>query len=80
MRNYIIRAIYAPFTDICHTCTLPEIYAPFMINNLELLKSIFGKYLGLFSLKGIDPISIHTYCTKKVLVERESRISNTKLI
>ena len=48
MRNYIIKALYATFTDICHTCTIPEIYAPFIINNLELLYSISGKYLGLF--------------------------------
>ena len=80
MRNYIIKALYATFADLCHTCTLPEIYAPFMINNLELLKSLFGKYLGLFLLKRNLSYINSIFTAQKGIVERESRISNTRLI
>ena len=37
MRNYIIKALYATFTDMCHTCRLTENYASFRNNNPELV-------------------------------------------
>ena len=80
MRNYIIRAIYATFTDICHSCTLTEIYAPFIFNNLELLWSVSGKYLGLFATcKELILYQPHIIAQKGIS-RRESRIPNIGLI
>ncbi len=65
MRNYIIKALYATFADMCHTCTLSENYAPSRNNNTELL-SQYSVYLGLcHRYKSVFLHRSLLYCTKK---------------